>query len=423
MKILLSCFAMATGRGSEPGKGWALASALAADNDVWALVDPHPPWAIGRDASSISRSFPRLRIVAVPLPRPIVWLRELSILHYAYYVMWQALALLSARRLHATIDFDVVHHVSYENSWIPSLMAFAGPPFVCSAGARERTPWSFVFRATVSWRGMAQEMCRNIAMWLLSPVSDRICHRRADLILTSSPPSAWGALTTARLPIGGLSSDEVNAYRGEGSRRAGTLRVASIGRLVAFKGFDLGLLAFAQLASSAPEAEYWIVGVGPERPTLERLARRLGCGDRVRFVGWMDRHKLSQMLLETDILLHPSLHEQLGYVILEAMAAGCPVVCLDVAGPPVMVGSEAGILVTRSDPEHVVEDLSAALRSLARDSGWREGLGRAGQSAVIKDWRFESVARRVRACYERISGCDSAHTTAASVATPDVILG
>src|SRR6185312_14273871 len=113
-------------------------------------------------------------IVPVSLPRAIGWVRDLPMLHYVYYLLWQVRALQRARQLNLALHFDVVHHVSYSSSWFPSLMGFAGPRFLCNAGARERTPWRFVLRAHMSWRGRLQEATRNVALQLLSPVADWI---------------------------------------------------------------------------------------------------------------------------------------------------------------------------------------------------------------------------------------------------------
>ena len=109
------------------------------------------------------------------------------------------------------------------------------------------------------------------------------------------------------------------------------------------KAFHLGLRAFAQFHRQLPESEYWIIGDGPERKGLERLARQLGVAESVRFWGWLPRPEALRLLAECDVLVHPTLHDSGGWVCLEAMVAARPVVCLDLGGPGVQVTDETGI--------------------------------------------------------------------------------
>ena len=111
-----------------------------------------------------------------------------------------------------------------------------------------------------------------------------------------------------------------------------------------------------------PEASAWrldLYGDGPERGRLECLAARWGIADRVRFLGHRPRAEVGLALSRADVLLFPSTHDAAGWSVAEAIAAGCPVLCLDRGGPATLVGATDGILV---DPTgDVVTDLAVAL--------------------------------------------------------------
>ena len=94
-----------------------------------------------------------------------------------------------------------------------------------------------------------------------------------------------------------------------------------------WKGFHLGLRAFA--CANLPDAEYWILGDGAELNQLQILADNLGIAQRVKFWGKLSREETLNKLRDCHVLVHPSLHDSGGWVCLEAMAAGRPVICLD----------------------------------------------------------------------------------------------
>lgn len=258
----------------------------------------------------------------------------------------------------------------------------------------------------MSWRGAVSEAVRNLTTALLGWVAVWLVGRRAAVIVTASAPERWPRdLPVVRLPLGGLETEEVERLAAVPLRGdARPFRVASIGRLLGLKGIGLGLRAFARLRQEIPDAEYWIIGEGPERGHLERLARELGCTGAVHFIGWVPREQLPRYLEEIDVLLHPSLHEQFGYVVLEAMAMGRPVVCLDVGGPALLVDDGCGVRVPLHTPKQVVAHLHDALRYYAlHPSACREA-GLRARARARQEWSWETVGTRLLRLYEQVCG-------------------
>lgn len=404
MKVLLSAFSCHPGRGSEPGVGWGISQAIAREHEVWVLTDAANRAGIEK---AMARSpNPRLRFVYIGLSFPLSTIQKVNVPgvplgYYLYYTAWQVAAFRVARRLHRSVGFDLVHHVTFVNSWAPTFMGYLGVPFIWSAGVRERTPWRFL--GAMSWHGAASEAARNLATALLGWPMVQLAGRRAAVILTASAPERWPHdLPVVRLPLGGLETEELEQLAAVPLRaEARPFRVASVGRLLGWKGIGLGLRAFARLRKEIPDAEYWIIGEGPERHYFERLARQLGCRDAVRFLGWVPRQELPQYLAEIDVLLHPSLQEQFGYVVLEAMAAGRPVVCLDVAGPALLVHDGCGVRVPVQEPEQVVTDLHMALRQYALDPSARHTDGVNARLYVQREWSWETTGTRLLNLYNK----------------------
>jgi len=205
-------------------------------------------------------------------------------------------------------------------------------------------------------------------------------------------------------PVTAMAADDMPPPPSPPPAGDGTLRLLTAGRLVLVKRVDFAIRALARLRAARPDLRtaLEVVGDGPERPRLEALAAELGLGDAVRFAGWMTRHGVLDRMRASDAFVFPSLREGGGFVIVEAMACGRPVVCLDAAGPGFLVEPEWGLKIAPRDPEQVVADLSAALRRLADDPDLRERLGRAGRRRVEEALLLDRLGERLRDVIGRI---------------------
>jgi glycosyltransferase involved in cell wall biosynthesis len=160
------------------------------------------------------------------------------------------------------------------------------------------------------------------------------------------------------------------------------------------------LKAFAEAA--IPRSAYWIVGDGPERANLTDLVRRLGLTDRVRFWGAQPRSAALEKFAACQVLVHPSLHDSGGWVCLEAMALGKPVICLDLGGPAELITPRTGIKVPAISPVQAVSDLARAMTVLGTDSDLRRAMGAAGRERVRDEYIWEKKGDRLEALYASV---------------------
>jgi glycosyltransferase involved in cell wall biosynthesis len=159
---------------------------------------------------------------------------------------------------------------------------------------------------------------------------------------------------------------------------AGAFVTSIVARLVPIKAHDVFLGAAAALHAERPDAVFLVVGDGEERPALEARAAALGLGDVVRFLGW--RADLELIYRASDAVALTSRNEGSPVALIEAMAAGRPVVSTRVGGvPDVVEDGVSGLLVGMDDPAAV----AARLSRLAGDPGLRSRLGHAGQASVM----------------------------------------
>jgi glycosyltransferase involved in cell wall biosynthesis len=118
------------------------------------------------------------------------------------------------------------------------------------------------------------------------------------------------------------------------------------------------------LASAGAEWTLDIYGEGPEAGRLRRRAERLGVADRVRLLGQRPREDVLSALASADVLLFPSMHDPSPFIVAEAVSLGCPVVCLDVGGPPLLIAGTTGEAVPPDGraPERLAEAMNRVRR-------------------------------------------------------------
>jgi glycosyltransferase involved in cell wall biosynthesis len=172
--------------------------------------------------------------------------------------------------------------------------------------------------------------------------------------------------------------------------------LVTVSRLAPEKSVDVVLRAFQQV-SDAPGAYLLIVGGGPSAASLEALARELGIGEHVRFTGALPHEGALEVMAGADLFVFASQTETQGLVLVEAMAAGVPVVAIGVAGAAeVVADGESGLLVSPSP-----EALAAGMRRLLADPTLRGRLGRRGKE-IAAGYAAQNLARRLVGLYQSV---------------------
>lgn len=160
------------------------------------------------------------------------------------------------------------------------------------------------------------------------------------------------------------------------------LVVTFAGRLERVKGLDHLLVSAREILAAHEKACFVIAGEGPLKVELQRLAEKLGIASRVAFPGFL--RDIPELLAATDVFVLPSLgSEGLPLSVMEAMAAGKPVVATPVSGVTELVESEVtGLLVSPRDPAA----LTQAINRLLRNPKEREEMGTRARARAIRDF-------------------------------------
>lgn len=173
--------------------------------------------------------------------------------------------------------------------------------------------------------------------------------------------------------------------------------IASAGRLSPEKGVSDFISAIAEISRQFTSATFVVFGDGVMRGALEEQARKIGVHDRLAFAGF--HADLSSILSGIDILVNPSHSEQMPNIVLEAMAAGIPVVATNVGAVAEIAGSDA---VVRLVPPRNPDVLAQAIRSLLVSPEAASELGQAGRRRVLTTYSLGAQQRQFDALYEEL---------------------
>ncbi len=176
------------------------------------------------------------------------------------------------------------------------------------------------------------------------------------------------------------------------TRPGARLDLVFVGGLIPCKACDLGLRAAAPLLRSN-KAHFTILGDGPERGRLEKLASELGIEEAVSFRGWVSHDEVLTRLRSADVMVFPSIRDFGAGVVFEALATGAVPVVADFGGPGDIVHSEVGFKVALTSESGMVAEMERALTELAENRELLNRLRRQGMAYARESLTWDAKAR------------------------------
>lgn len=193
-----------------------------------------------------------------------------------------------------------------------------------------------------------------------------------------------------RLNYNAVEVDEIEAVKGRPEKAPAKPFAVAVGRVVAVKGFDVLIDAWNDVPAPF---DLVIAGRGPDLDGLKRRAQRNGVADRVHFAGWVSEDEKVRLLRAADVYVHPARFESFPFSLLEAMAAGAPLICSNIGGIPEAVG-DAGPLLG-----HEPKEWSREVSKVAADVSLRGRMAKASRKRLeLFDW--DRITKELLAVYE-----------------------
>lgn len=356
-RVLAFAYAAEPGRGSEPGAGWGIVRCIAQFADCVVLVGPeHIPGIRRWEAHHRCAG---LAFVEVPEPRWGKYAKGHRSAHFPLYLEWLRRASQVGQQLHRQTPFDLVHHITFSVYWLPTPAVRFGVPCVWGpVGGAVTTPRSLW--PLLGWPGIFDEVLDAVAVraCALLPATRRTWRASTVRLLQNEAtarriPSGLDGRTVVLNHALLVEAPQVTAPATASSD------VVALGAVEARKGLSLAIRA---LQFTSADVVLTVVGDGPERPRLERLARRLGVSDRVRFVGRVAREEAMRLLAGASAAVFTGLREEGGLALAEAMMTGVPVIVL-------ANGGAATIAAQALDPTRIALIEPGSVGATARRMG------------------------------------------------------
>ncbi len=405
LNVLVSAFNFNPIRGSECSVGWNYVRAIASHNKVWVITRMIEKEEIEQylldhpDAmSNISVHYVRERYKNLDNP-----LGKIS--NFLRYMYWQWDAYRAGRTLNAQIDFDLVHHITGTGFREPGHLWKLGKPFVWGpVNGLQFFPLSLLDAVPLSSRPFF--VLKNLSTIWAMYVAPRPRHAAASahiILAGSSHVAEWVRKLWGR---NALVSCEVSAPvlepRQSARRATGEpLQIIWSGSCEPGKALNIVLLALDRLKLSSVDWRLIVVGDGPLQSKWKALAGRLGIGERCSFLGKVTREEVFSIMSTGHCFVQPSLYDATSTVLVEALAHGLPVICLDHFGFKDAVDAQCGIKIPPNTLDQVVRGFAKAIESLWLDENRRVEMSLAAQKAALRlTWKQKEAV--ISDVYSRI---------------------
>ena len=381
-KIFVSAYACEPGLGSEIGVGWHWVLEMSKHFELWVLTRESnrstiEPWIAAHP------EFAGIHFLYFDLPKwARFWKKGLRGVR-TYYNIWQACTNRIVKRTMRENGIKVFHHLTYGNVlW--KVSSYGQKQFFVwgPVGGLETIPAEYSTHYAgksrlIEWvRRMAVKMlplnfgfkkrCKNADLMLCKTEITR------DLIPTNHRNKAvlFTDVAVEKQPIVANADSKANS----------AVEYITVGRLDAWRGFDLVIESFARVAKTNKNVHLTIVGKGADKQRLKELANKLGVTELVTFTGNVPMDEYYRLLAASDVVVNASLKEGAVTVSFDSMAMGKPLICLDTTGYTRYFSNEYAIVIPRTGREEVVANLATAMERMT-NADERKTIGEKARNA------------------------------------------
>ena len=307
------------------------------------------------------------------------------------------------RELVTRFGADVVHQPIPVSPKTPSIFYGMGAPVVIGPlNGGMHYPSAFQ-RDRGSLSGIGMAFGRAVAVLFNFVIPGK---RRAELILVANQRTreALPAGVKGRVVELVENGVDLSIWQRKQATQAtdSSVRLIFVGRLIDWKALDIVLEALKR-ANQQTQASLEIIGDGPMRQAWQDLAQQTGVGSMVKFLGFMSQPQCAQHLQQADVFVLPSLFECGGAVVLEAMAAGLPVIATAWGGPLDYLDKSCGILVEPTSREALISGFADGIVKLAKSVALRESMGQAGYARALGEFDWERKIDQIMDLYASVA--------------------
>jgi len=408
MNILLGAYACEPNKGSEPEVGWQMVNEIAKvipNDNIYVITKFNNQDLIEKE------SYPsNIKFFYYEPPKWLTFWKKGGRGVRTYYYIWLIGAALFMKK--QNIKFDIVHHITFVNDWLPSffhLLKTEENKFIWGPiGSNDPIDFKFYDNN----KKKLDEVITNLlkGFYRNFDPSFSICKSRADCIIgingnvknklrlddkkyfLADPAIAVKKVDVASIPIPNFDNSE--------------FIIISVGRLVHIKNFKLTILSFAKFLKNhktIKNIKLKIVGDGEERNKLEILTKDLGIEKYVEFVGKVTLHEVQEHFSKANLFLFPTL-ENAGFVTLEAMSNSLPVIAMKYGGPEQFIKNnvEEQLVSSRQAYDTIASNIGQKLELFYKDEILCKKVGKQNRQDILDNFTWEAKAEKMKKLYKEL---------------------
>lgn len=395
-KVLVSALAFSPIKGSEDAVGWDYVRAIESQHKVWVLTKSTEREEIEQCLHLHPDVMPNVTVHYVPWKnRALIFPLDVMDVYFLQR-RWHWRAYRLARALDAQIDFDLVHQVTCTSFREPGHLWKLGKPFVWGPiGGLTFFPLKFLNAVPFTWRlfFVLKNLSWGWSMYVARRPRRAIAAAEAIFAATSNVARRVLSLCGREAPIScDVSAPDLGTRQPTRRPFEEPLRIIWSGNCEPRKALNIVLLALERLKRSSVDWRLIVVGGGPLLAAWKALAGNLGLAERCSFLGRVSRAEVLSVMESGHCFVQPSLYDATTTVVVEALALGLPVICLDHMGFADVVNQECGIKIGVKTLNQAIREFAEAIEFIERDEDRRFRMALAAQKTAQQlTWKQKEV--------------------------------
>ena len=366
LKIFVSAYACEPGLGSEIGVGWHWVLEMSKHFELWVLTRESnrgtiEPWIAAHP------EFCGIHFLYFDLPKwARFWKKGMRGVR-TYYNIWQLCTNRIVKRTMRENGIKVFHHLTYGNVlW--KVSSYGQKQFFVwgPVGGLETIPAEFSRHYArksrlIEWvrRAAVKALPLNFGFKKRCKNSDlMLCKTEITRDLIPAKDRERAVLFTD------VAVEKQPTIANADSKANSAVEFITVGRLDAWRGFDLVIESFARVAKENKKLHLSIVGKGADKQRLKGIAKSLGVQEQVTFTGNVPMDEYYRLIATSDVVVNASLKEGAVTVSFDSMAMGKPLICLDTTGYTRYFSNEYAVVIPRTGREEVIDNLAAAMEMM-----------------------------------------------------------
>lgn len=392
--LLISAYGCEPLKGSEAGVGWNWVLQMARNNRLHVITRAN-------NRVSIEKYIPddvkdNILFYYYDAPRFIRRLKKRAQGLYFYYFCWQIGIIPLAKKILRKEKIDYAMHLTFGSMWMPTFLPLLRTSFIWGpVGGGDCEPKSFLKLLPYKQRFIQSFRYVMNTLSFLHP-GIMISSLRAKAILVRTPNSARVIPRCFRykthIILETAIENEVFHYRRIEHPKDNTIHLITSGRLLPNKNILTAVKALNYIPSHY-RISFTIIGSGYQKKSIENEIIKSGRKDDVKIIEEMPRKDVLQLMEQSDIFLFPSLREGGSWSLMEAMAIGLPVICLNWAGMAITTDDTCAIRLPVTSPEQMPKDMAKAIMTLIDNPELRKRMGEAGRHRIKTVFNWDEKGR------------------------------